>query len=95
MEMENANKFLPIGSIVILNGAKRKIMVTGYKPVTTEINETGKYVIEWDYNGCIYPEGLLSTEQVLLFNHSQINQVFFMGYEDEESKKFHEALKNM
>ena len=46
---------------------------------------------EWDYIGCLYPEGNISEEYMYLFNHEQIDKVFFMGYQDEEEYEF---LKN-
>ncbi len=99
METETQNfkyKYLPIGSVVLLANAKKRVMIIGYKPVTTNENENGvNETTEWDYSGCIYPEGLLSTEQVLLFNKSQIAQIYFVGFEDDESKMFHNALNSI
>ena len=89
MKKDN-EKYLPIGTVVLLKGGSKKVMIIGYKAVVTDTKQT-----EWDYSGCIYPEGMLSSDQLLLFDHSQINEIFFTGFEDEEAKKFHEALKNI
>jgi hypothetical protein len=80
-------KFLPIGSIVILKNATKKIMISGYCSMTPE--HKGEL---FDYTGCLYPEGLLSSDQVCLFNNDQIDKVFYEGYTDDESKEFHKKL---
>ncbi len=88
-------KYLPIGTIALLKGGTKKVMIIGYKAVVTEKKEDGEKETEWDYSGCIYPEGMLSSDQLLLFDHSQISEIFFKGFEDEESNKFHETLKKL
>ena len=40
----------------------------------------------WDYSGCIYPEGFLSSKQTCLFNHNQIEKIYYMGLEDDEEE---------
>ena len=90
---KNNGKYLPIGSVVLLNGGKRRVMVAGYKSLTD--GEKPNEILEWDYCGCIFPEGLLSSEQNLLFNHSQIEKIYCIGYFDEEARNFHEALKKI
>ena len=47
--------------------------------------ETGE---EWDYLACLYPEGNINEEFMYLFNHDQIDKVYYLGYEDEEEKRF-------
>ena len=81
-------KFLPIGTVLILKGGMKKVMITGflYSPAD-KLNEV------YDYCGCVYPEGVLSLDQTILFNHDQISEVFYMGYESEKQKQFHEVLK--
>lgn len=79
--------FLPIGSVVLLKDATKKVMVTGYCSVE---NNNSKKI--YDYNGCIYPEGYLNSEQTCLFNHDQIDTIYYFGWEDEEQKKFQKKL---
>lgn len=88
--MKDQEKFLPIGSVVILEGGTKKIMITGFCSIS-EMDRTQVY----DYSGCIYPEGYLSSNQICLFNHDQIEKVFFTGYESEEEKKFKKSLKKI
>ena len=50
----------------------------------------------WDYSGCMYPEGFLSSNQTCLFNHEQIEKVYHLGLaEDDEEKKFKKNLDEL
>ncbi len=88
--MEKRDKFLPIGSVVLLSGGTKKAMITGF----CSISDDDKTKI-YDYCGCIYPEGYLTSNQICLFNHDQIEEIFYIGYEDEEEKEFKESLKEI
>ena len=83
-------KFLPIGSVVLLKDANKRLMVTGYYIVTEK--EKDKI---YDYSGCIFPEGMISSNQTFLFNHDQIIRIDHIGLVDEEQKKFGDKLKVM
>lgn len=80
--MNNVKELLPIGSIVLLKEGKKKVMVFGIKQTD---KATGK---EYDYIGVVYPEGNLGDEFQFFFDHENIDQVFYRGYEDEERDKF-------
>lgn len=89
--MDNKNeKFLPIGSVVLLKGGTKKAMVTGFCSVVAE-DKTKMY----DYTGCVYPEGYIDFNQICLFNHEQIEKVFHYGYEDEEEAEFKKELEEI
>ena len=83
-------KYLPIGTVVLLKGGKKRAMITGFCSVAQENQEK-----IYDYSGCVYPEGYLSSNQVCLFDHDQIDKIFFLGYEDEEEKAFKEKLNTI
>ena len=83
-------KFLPIGTVVLLKGGKKRAMITGFCSVAQE-NQDKIY----DYSGCVYPEGYLSSNQVCLFDHDQIEEIFFVGFEDEEEKAFKDKLNTI
>ena len=83
-------KYLPIGSVVLLKGGKKRAMITGFCSVAQENQEK-----IYDYSGCVYPEGYLSSNQVCLFDHEQIEQIYFVGYEDEEEASFKEKLNQI
>ena len=90
MNNSNYEKFLPIGSVVLLKGGTKKAMITGFCSVASE-EKTKIY----DYTGCIYPEGYLDFDQVCLFDHDQIEKVYHLGYIDDEEKSFKEELKEV
>ena len=81
---EIGEKFLPIGTVVILKGGKKRIMITGYCP-TGKGKKEGKV---FDYSGCIYPEGMMFTDTIAIFDHSQIDKVYHTGLIDDEFKEF-------
>ncbi len=88
-------KYLPIGTIVLLKDAEKRLMITGFLPVDTENEKNERY----DYCGCPYPEGVYTMEEILLFNHDDIYKVFYLGYSDDEEvefkKRLEEALKTI
>lgn len=86
----NREKYLPIGSIVLLKGAKKRIMIIGFMASS---NETKDKV--FDYMGCIYPEGVISSDQSLVFNHDQIDKIYYIGYSDKEEKEFSMKLNEL
>ena len=83
----NFAELLPIGSVVLLKNAKKKLMIYGIGQTETEKN------ITYDYIGVLYPEGNMGKGTQFLFNHSDIDQIFFKGYEDEERTKFINVLQ--
>lgn len=79
----NINDLLPIGSVVLLKEGQKKLMIFGIKQ-SDEQDET----IEFDYAGVMYPEGNMGIEYQFVFNHEDIDNVIFKGFEDEERKTF-------
>ncbi len=80
-------KYLPIGTVVMLKGGKKRVMIAGYFAVD---NKTVDVI--YDYSGCLFPEGFLSSDQTLLFNHSQIEKIYFEGFQDDEQQMFSKQL---
>lgn len=76
------DKYLPIGSVVILKNGTKRIMVYGRKQIQVGTDT------EWDYIGCLYPEGNINENYMYLFNHDQIHKVYFIGYQDAEEEAF-------
>ncbi len=85
--MNNIKELLPIGTVIILKNANKKLMIFGIKQVNAD---NGK---EYDYIGVLYPEGNIGTDNQYLFNHEDIQEVFFRGFEDEERAGFVENLQ--
>ena len=89
-EKKIKGKYLPIGTVVMLKGGTKRVMIIGFC-VTN-----GKDKNVYDYSGCLYPEGLLSSDEICMFNHDLIESVFHMGLEnDEEEKTFKDKLKEI
>lgn len=78
--MEAIN-FLPLGSIVKLNGGIQRLMITSRGLIVNHKEEE----FFFDYAGVMYPEGLLS-DQVIYFNADNIADVIFEGFSDDDDK---------
>ncbi len=96
------NELLPIGTVVLLKDAEKKIMIFGFAQEYTD--EEGN-IVDYDYVGVPYPEGNLDASLQLMFNADQIEEVYSMGfihadYQDmieninENIEKIHEMKKN-
>ncbi len=81
-------KYLPIGSVVLLKGGKKELMITGYLMETKE--EPGRI---FDYCGCMYPQGVLRSDITCVFDHSQIQEIFSLGYVGQNTKQFLDSIK--
>ena len=74
--------YFPIGTVVLLKDATKKLMIIGIAQKQFETNKI------WDYAGCVFPEGYLAPDKIFLFNHEQIEQVYMIGYQDQEQLEF-------
>jgi len=83
----NFNELLPIGSIVLLKNATKKLMVFGVGQTDTTTDK------DYDYIGVMYPEGNMGEGSQFLFNHSDINEILFRGFENEERDAFISKLE--
>lgn len=83
------DKYLPVGSIVLLTGGTKRLMVTGYCMQTEE-----RPGVIYDYSGCLYPEGVIRSDVTSVFNHDQIERIDFVGFTDDEGKSFTDELNN-
>ena len=77
---------LPIGSVVLLNDAEKRLMIFGVRQTNAQTNQ------EYDYIGVLYPEGNMGEDMRFLFDHSDIREVVFTGYSDDERDAFLENL---
>lgn len=87
---EIKEKYLPIGTVVLLRNATKRIMITGF--CSKERNNSNSKI--YDYCGCLYPEGFITADKALLFDHSQIDKIYHIGLSnDDEEKEFKKNLK--
>ena len=80
-------RFLPIGTIVTLKGSDRKLMITEHLVFAQNDKDTKIY----DYGSCPFPTGV-KKDMSIGFNHDSIENVVYMGYEDEDQKKMSDFL---
>lgn len=78
---------LPIGSIVRLQNGQKRLMITGVLQIKED--ELDK---QYDYLGILYPEGHIGGDFQYLFNHEDIDEIVFRGYEDQERQVFLDKL---
>lgn len=83
-------KYLPIGTVCLLKGAKKRVMITGFCTIADK-NKNEIY----DYNGCLYPEGIITGDKTCVFNHDQIDKIYYVGYSDNEDKEFKKNLQEL
>lgn len=74
---------LPIGSIVLLKDGEKRLMIIGI--IQSNASGNGK---EYDYLGVLYPEGHIGDQFQYLFNHNDISEIVFRGFDDEERVTF-------
>lgn len=79
-------ELLPVGSVVLLKDATKKLVIIGVLQVNTEQNK------KYDYLAVPYPEGYLGSDNNFLFNHGDINDIIFHGYTNPERDIFIKAL---
>lgn len=86
----NPEEFLPVGSVVMLNGGEKRVMICGRIQA-----QAGTDVI-YDYSACYYPEGIIDPKSMFFFNRDAIETVYFRGYEDQEELDYrHNVLDQL
>jgi hypothetical protein len=84
---ENIDKYLPIGTVVLVKQRDTEIMICGRQQSDVA---TGKV---YDYVGCFYPEGNINNERTFLFNHDHIVKIVHMGYSNKENMLYLDKLR--
>jgi len=88
-EREHTNSLLPLGSVVLLKGAQKKLMIYGRKQIQMESNTL------YDYLGVVYPEGYIDPNYTFLFNHEDIDKIEFTGFSNDEEERFNKLLEDV
>lgn len=84
------DNLLPIGSVVLLKGEQKRVMICGRIQA-----KSGDETI-YDYSACLYPEGLLNSSEIIFFNQESIDTIFFIGFQDREEILFRmNVLRNL
>ena len=79
--------FYSVGTIVSLFNTKQRLMIAGY---LQRNNQSDKI---WDYVGVVYPAGFLTPNRMVLFDHEQVENIYYVGCQNVESLKFIDAIK--
>ena len=90
MNEQIREKYLPVGTVVLLRNGTKRVMINGF--CTMDASKPEKV---YDYSGVLFPEGSLSSDQTLLFDHEQIIRVDHLGLDDDEEKAFKVKLKEI
>ncbi len=72
---------LPIGSVVRLKKAQNALMIIGIMVKDDNGNEN-------DYISVMYPEGYISRDIFFKFNHSDIEEILFEGFQSKDREQF-------
>ena len=83
-------ELLPIGTIVLLKDGEKRLKINGI--LQTDMNKTQK---NYDYIGILYPEGHIGEGFQYLFNHEDISEIIFRGFEDSERDEFLDKLSKI
>ena len=81
--MTEENTFLPLGSIVILKGALKKLMIVNRANLVKD-----QY---FDYGAILYPEGMIDGN-LAYFNNDDIFKVISKAYTDDDDTLMVEQL---
>ena len=85
--MVDVKSLLPIGSVVLLNGAEKELMIIGIFPV----NEEQRY----DYLAVVYPEGYINDKYIFLFDHKDIAEIKYLGFMDSSYQLYRSGLSTI
>lgn len=73
---------LPIGSVVTLKGATKKLMIIG---ALVQKQDADKI---YDYMGIPYPEGYIDSQTMFLFMHDDVESIEFVSFVNAEHQAF-------
>lgn len=79
-------ELLPIGSVVMLKGGNKRVMICGR--IQTHV-ETGRL---YDYSACYFPEGIIDVNDLFLFDNEDIDMVYFVGLQDVEEFRMRDYI---
>ena len=88
--IDKGTDLLPIGTVALIKGIVQPVMI--YGRMQQQVDQEEKV---WEYVACPYPQGHISDETNVFFNHDQIQQVIFKGFESEGEKIMKEKLLSL
>lgn len=88
--MSKNTELLPIGSVVVLKGNTKKMMIIS-RVLALPVKGN---VYRFDYGACLYPEGMMG-EDVIYFNHEDILKIIAEGYDNDENALMLESIADV
>lgn len=88
-KVEVLDKYLALGSIVLVKGNVKKLMIVARGVLAGKEPEKKLF----DYGAVLYPEGLMD-ERLIFLNHGDIYKVVAEGYSDSDDEIMNENIKN-
>lgn len=85
---EQKLSYLPLGTVVLLEGGEKRLIIVGRKQISIETEK------EFDYAGVLFPEGYQTAKALYLFNQADIQSVFQMGLIDSEELDYQSLLND-
>lgn len=80
----NVVNALPAGTVIKLREAEKKVIIIGILQQAQIGDKTENY----DYIGVPYPEGFLGINSTLLFQETDIENIYSLGFSDIERQQF-------
>ncbi len=80
---------LPVGSVVLLKGGEKRVMICGR--IQTKSGEDTIF----DYSACMFPDGIVDPTKMIFFNRDDIERVFFIGLQDAEELAYAAKIKEL
>lgn len=84
-EQEERRGFLPLGSVVLLRGSVKKLLIVSRASIVEDDF--------FDHGAFLYPEGMIDSN-IAYFNQSDIHRVLFEGYADDDNEFALEILSD-
>lgn len=79
--------WLPLGTVVSVDDSGQKVMIIGR--IQQDANHPEN---KCEYSAVLYPQGLLNPEENYMFNFSQVKQIHFLGFSNEDNEMFEKQL---
>jgi hypothetical protein len=89
--LETDLNILPLGSVVTVKGNDVQLVIISRGTLTKQNDIEGYF----DYGAVLAPAGLVSADNVLMFNREDIDKIIFIGYVDSDEQDFEQEYDNL
>ena len=85
--MITTEDWLPIGSVIHIEGYEGLVMIT-----TCMVGDSETKIL-YDYAGVPYPLGKSAPGDDIMFDRDAIDDIFYIGFQDEDGERYQDGLK--